>query len=145
LSVNPTMVISREFKVPAESSATRFITSFSESSGARPAGSGGKGWRNSLGERVIAMSCVATSTTGLTAGAASMKVKAAAPATPSPNSRRATGTDPHSQPGSAAPETPAARMAAGVRRGDPRASRSGDSNTVISPLTTTPKPKDSSA
>ena len=88
---------------------------------------------------------VATSTTGLTAGAASMKVSAAAPATPSPNSRRATGTDPHSQPGSAAPEIPAARIAAPVRFGSQRARRSGDTNTAISPLTTTPRPKNGSA
>ena len=48
---------------------------------------------------------MATSTTGLMAGADSMNVSAAAPETPSPNSRRATGTEPHSQPGSAAPPT----------------------------------------
>ena len=74
-----------------------------------------------------------------------MKVSAAAPATPSPNSRRATGTDPHSQPGSAAPETPAARIATPVRFDSQRASRSGDTNTAISPLTTTPRPKNGSA
>src|SRR6201998_2019989 len=82
---------------------------------------------------------VATSTTGLIAGAASMKVKAAAPvAPPSPNSRRATGTDPHSQPGSAAPPTPAATTATAGFRGNQRANRSGDTNTAINPLTTTP-------
>jgi hypothetical protein len=40
-----------------------------------------------------------------------MNVNAAAPITPSPKSRRATGTEPHSQPGNAAPPMPANRMA----------------------------------
>lgn len=82
---------------------------------------------------------VATKTTGLIAGAASMNVKAAAPvAPPSPNNRRATGTDPHSQPGNAAPPTPAANTATAGRRGSQRANRCGDTNTAINPLTTTP-------
>src|SRR5690349_18756987 len=88
---------------------------------------------------------VATSTTGLIAGAASMNVSAAAPTAPSLNSLRATGTDPHSQPGSAAPPTPAARIATLVRRGSQRASRSGVTNTAISPLITTPSARKGNA
>ena len=88
---------------------------------------------------------VATSTTGLTAGAASMKVSAAAPAAPSPNSRRATGTDPHSQPGSAAPPPRPRGSPTPVRRGSQRASRSGDTNAAISPLTTTPTTRNGTA
>ena len=60
---------------------------------------------------------VETTTTGLIAGAASMKVRAAAPSAPSPNSRRATGTDPHSHPGRAAPLAAATSTAAAGRRG----------------------------
>src|SRR5689334_19241379 len=82
---------------------------------------------------------VATRTTGLIAGAASMNVNAAAPVTPpSPNNLRANGTDPHSQPGSATPPTPAATTATAGRRGSQRANRWGDTNTAITPLTTTP-------
>ena len=89
---------------------------------------------------------VATSTTGLIAGAASMNVRAAAPvAPPSPNNRRATGTEPHSQPGSAAPPTPAANTATAGRRGSQRAKRSGDTNTAINPLTTTPSTRKGTA
>ena len=68
-----------------------------------------------------------------------MNVKAAAPVAPaSPNNRRPTGTDPHSQPGNTAPPTPAASTATAGRRGSQRANRSGETNTAISPLTTTP-------
>ena len=88
---------------------------------------------------------VATSTTGLIAGADSMNVNAAAPTTPSLNSRRATGTEPHSHPGSAAPPTPATRIATPARRGSQRASRSVDTNVAISPLTTTPRAKNGTA
>src|SRR5689334_9754054 len=89
---------------------------------------------------------VAINTTGLIAGAASMNVKAAAPvAPPSPNNRRATGTDPHSQPGNAAPPTPAANTATAGRRGSQRAKRSGETNTAINPLTTTPSARNGTA
>ena len=88
---------------------------------------------------------VATSTTGLIAGADSMNVNAAAPDAPSPNSRRATGTEPHSQPGSAAPPTPATATAIAGRRGSQRASRSAETNAAISPLTTTPNTRKGSA
>ena len=81
---------------------------------------------------------VATSTTGLMAGADSMNVSAAAPETPSPNSRRATGTEPHSQPGRAAPPTPATATAIAGRRGSQRASFSAETNAAIRPLITTP-------
>ncbi len=88
---------------------------------------------------------VATSTTGLIAGAASMNVNAAAPTAPSPNRRRATGTEPHSQPGSAAPPTPAVRIAAAGLRGNHRASRSGVTNAATSPLITMPRAKNGMA
>jgi hypothetical protein len=89
---------------------------------------------------------VATRTTGLIAGAASMKVKAAAPvALASPNNRLATGTDPHSQPGNTAPPSPAANTASAGRRGSQRANRSGDMNTAMNPLTTTPRTKNGTA
>ena len=52
---------------------------------------------------------VATSTTGLIAGADSMKANAAAGATPRAVSRPAIGTEPHSQPGSATPAKPGDR------------------------------------
>ena len=92
---------------------------------------------------------VETRTTGLIAGAASMKVNAAAPCRsldgPSPNNLRATGTAPHSQPGKAAPPTPAVRIAAPVRRGSQRATRSGETYVAIKPLMTTPKARKGSA
>ena len=50
---------------------------------------------------------VATSTTGLIAGAESRNVSAAAAGAPRETSRPAIGTEPHSQPGSAAPATAA--------------------------------------
>ena len=88
---------------------------------------------------------VATKTTGLIAGAESMNVSAAAPWAPSPNSRRPTGTEPHSQPGNTAPPTPATATAATDRRGSQRASRSADTNAAISPLITTPSTRKGSA
>ena len=88
---------------------------------------------------------VATSTTGLMAGADSMNVSAAAPVVPSPNSRRATGTDPHSQPGRAAPPTPATATAIAGRRGSQRASLSAETKAAISPLITTPSTRNGSA
>ncbi len=87
---------------------------------------------------------VATSTTGLIAGADNMNVNAAAPDAPS-NNRRAIGTEPHSHPGSAAPPTPATRIAAPPRRGSQRASRSGVTNAATKPLTTTPSTRNGSA
>jgi hypothetical protein len=75
-----------------------------------------------------------------------MNVNAAAPAAPlSPNNRRPTGTDPHSQPGNTAPPIPAANTATAGRRGSQRANRSGDTNAAIKPLTTTPSAKNGSA
>ena len=68
---------------------------------------------------------VATSTTGLIAGDASRKVSAAAGATPRRRAEPAIGTEPHSQPGSAAPATarpepPATAGRGGSRGGNPR-------------------------
>ena len=50
---------------------------------------------------------VATSTTGLIAGAESRNANAAAGVTPRRSSPPAIGTEPHSQPGSATPAMPA--------------------------------------
>ena len=81
---------------------------------------------------------VDTTTIGLIAGAASMNVRAAAPSAPSPNSRRASGTDPHSHPGRAAPLAAAATTATEGRRGSHRDSRSGVTNVASSALSSTP-------
>src|SRR5204862_336472 len=59
---------------------------------------------------------VATSTTGLIAGADSRNASAAAGGTPRRINAPATGTDPHSQPGSAAPARPATGTASSGRR-----------------------------
>ena len=88
---------------------------------------------------------MATNTTGLIAGALSMNVSAAAPTAPSPKSRRATGTDPHSHPGNAAPATPAVSTAAAAFFGNQRASRSGETNAAIRPLMTTPSTRNGTA
>ena len=58
---------------------------------------------------------VDTSTTGLIAGAASRNASAAAGGTPWPMSRRATGTEAHSHPGSTTPAAPATGTAAAGR------------------------------
>jgi len=55
---------------------------------------------------------VAISTTGLIAGADSRKVSAAAGGTPRDISPPATGTEPHSHPGSSSPAAPATGTAA---------------------------------
>lgn len=74
----------------------------------------------------------------------SVPLSVPAPA-PSPKSLRATGTDPHSHPGNAAPPTPATTIAALVRRGNQRASRSGVTTTAMSPLITTPSARNGRA
>ncbi|SHU24012.1 Uncharacterised protein [Mycobacteroides abscessus subsp. abscessus] len=88
---------------------------------------------------------VATNTTGLMAGADNMKVSAAAPTDPGPYNRRATGTDPHSQPGRAAPPIPATATAATDRFGSHLASRSGVTNVATRPLTITPSARNGTA
>src|SRR5918997_496370 len=84
---------------------------------------------------------VDTSTTGFTAGAASRKVSAAAGGTPCCMSRRDTGTEAHSHPGSAIPATPATGTAATVDRGNIRRNAAGGTKAAISPLTSTPSTK----
>ena len=64
-------------------------------------------------------------TTGLTAGADSRNVNAAAGATPRETRRPAMGTDPHSQPGSATPATAATGTARTGLAGSARASALG--------------------
>ena len=81
---------------------------------------------------------VDTSTTGLMAGAASMKAKAAAAGAPRAVSRPAIGTAPHSQPGRATPASPAAGTATSGRLGSVLASQSGGTRAAIAPLTRTP-------
>jgi hypothetical protein len=78
---------------------------------------------------------VATSTIGLIAGADSRKVKAAAGVTPWASSPPATGTEPHSQPGSSRPAVPATGTASARLRGRTRAKKDGGTNAVIAPLT----------
>jgi hypothetical protein len=82
---------------------------------------------------------VDTSTTGLMAGAASMKAKAAAAGAPPAVRRPAMGTAPHSQPGRATPASPAAGTATSGRSGSALASQPGGTRAAIAPLTTTPR------
>ncbi len=88
---------------------------------------------------------VETRTTGLMAGDASRKVKAAAGCTPLPTRDRATGTDAHSQPGRTAPDSPAAKTAPEGSRGTMRCSRSGGTKAAMLPETTTPRAKNGRA
>src|SRR5215470_376470 len=86
-----------------------------------------------------------TSTTGLTAGAASRNVSAAAGGTPCCISRRDTGTDAHSQPGSASPASPATGTAAASLRGSSRRNAAGGTNAAIRPLISTPSTRNGKA
>src|SRR5215207_8608770 len=88
---------------------------------------------------------VDTSTTGLTAGAASRNAIAAAGGTPCCMSRRDTGTEAHSQPGSASPASPATGTAAAWLRGSSRRSACGGTNAAISPLISTPSTRNGNA
>ena len=88
---------------------------------------------------------VATSTTGLIAGAASRNVSAAASGTPWPISRRATGTDAHSHPGSTRAAAPATGTAAAGRAGRARRSTAGDTNAAMTPESSTPNTRNGSA
>src|SRR5689334_4380131 len=88
---------------------------------------------------------VATSTTGLIAGAESKKVSAAAGVTPRDISRRAIGTEPHSQPGRAAPASAATGTAYTGRSGNTRESVAGETNAAITALTVTPRTRKGSA
>jgi hypothetical protein len=82
---------------------------------------------------------VATSTTGLIAGAERRKVRAAAAGAPRETSRPAIGTDPHSQPGRAAPATAATGTASAGRSGRIRGRNPGGTNAAIAALMLTPR------
>lgn len=88
---------------------------------------------------------VETSTTGLTAGEDSRKASAADGATPRPIRRWATGTEPHSQPGSAAPATAATGTARTGWRGSIRVIQAAGTNAVTTPLTATPSTRNGTA
>ena len=88
---------------------------------------------------------VDTSTTGLMAGAASMKARAAAERTPPARSRAAIGTEAHSQPGRATPARLAAGTASRSRSGSALASQPGRTRAARAPLSSTPRTRKGSA
>src|SRR6266487_3101192 len=81
---------------------------------------------------------VAVSTTGLIAGADSRNASAAAGSAPRATSRPAIGTDPHSQPGSAAPAAAATGTASAGRRGSALGRKPAGTNAATAALITTP-------
>lgn len=108
--------------------------------------------RNDATKRATAMpgrpgkaTTVATITTGLMAGAASRKVRAAAGATPRDTSRPATGTDEHSHPGRRAPAAPATGTANAVRVGTTCCSQVLGTRVDTAALSTTPSTRKGSA
>jgi hypothetical protein len=88
---------------------------------------------------------VATMTTGLMAGADRRNASAAAGTTPRDMSRRAIGTEPHSQPGSTTPAAAATGTASAGRLGRRRGRKSAGTNAAMAPLTTTPRTRKGSA
>ena len=88
---------------------------------------------------------VDTSTTGLIAGEASRNANAAAGATPRRMSAPATGTEPHSQAGSAAPAMPATGTAATGLRGSARSKNRAGTNAVIAADSSVPRTRNGSA
>jgi hypothetical protein len=88
---------------------------------------------------------VATSTTGLIAGAASRKVSAAAGCVPRRISEQATGTEAHSQPGSTMPAIPAASTWLPGRYGRNRRKASAGTNAASSAETITPSTRNGAA
>jgi hypothetical protein len=82
---------------------------------------------------------VATRTTGFTAGAASMKVSAAAGCTPRAQRRPAIGTEAHSHPGRAVPARAALGTASAGDFGSSRARAAGDTRALMAPLIRTPR------
>lgn len=88
---------------------------------------------------------VATTTTGLIAGADSRNASAAAGGTPRAINPRATGTDEHSQPGSTTPASPATGTAAAGRRGSTRVNTDAGTNTDRAVLSATPSTRNGSA
>src|SRR6266508_1631275 len=81
---------------------------------------------------------VAVSTTGLIAGADSRNASAAAGSAPRATSRPAIGTDPHSQPGSAAPAAAATGTASAGRRGSALGRKPAGTKAATAALITTP-------
>ena len=81
---------------------------------------------------------VEASTMGLTAGAASKNVNAAAGGTPLRMSPLATGTDAHSQPGRSIPAAPATGTASARLRGSARWARSAGTKATIAADRSTP-------
>ena len=90
--------------------------------------------RGSLGKATA----VATSTIGLIAGADSRKASAADGRTPRCISRLAIGTEPHSQPGSAMPQTPASGTASAALLGITLVKKLAGTKAAIAPETSTP-------
>ena len=88
---------------------------------------------------------MATSTTGLTAGAASRKARAAPWGSPLRINDCDTGTDAHSQPGSTMPATLAAGTASSGDLGVILDSRSFGTKAAMSPDTNTPSTRNGSA
>lgn len=88
---------------------------------------------------------VAVSTTGLTAGAASRKARAAAGVTPRRMREPAIGTEPHSQPGSTTPATLATGTARAGCRGSARAQNARGTKTAIAADSSTPKTRKGTA
>src|SRR6266498_2261960 len=81
---------------------------------------------------------VAVSTTGLIAGADSRNASAAAGSAPRTTSRPAIGTDPHSQPGSAAPAAAATGTASAGRRSSALGRKPAGTKAATAALITTP-------
>src|SRR5439155_1623265 len=88
---------------------------------------------------------VATTTTGLMAGAARRNATAAGGGTPDATSRPATTTELHSQPGSAAPARPATGTDSPARRGTIRARSPAGTSAPRKLLTRTPRTRNGSA
>ena len=85
------------------------------------------------------------STTGLIAGADSRKAIAGPIATPRESRAAATGTDPHSQPGSAQPAMPAIGTARAARSGSARVKNDGGTNTAMAVEISTPSARNGEA
>ena len=92
-----------------------------------------------------AITAVATSTTGLIAGAAKRNVRAAAGATPRAIKLLVIGTEAHSQPGNSAPDRPATGTAKAPLLGRTRRNTAGDTNAAIPALSSTPRARKGTA
>ena len=87
---------------------------------------------------LVNATAVAISTIGLIAGADSMNASDADGRTPRSISRFEMGTDPHSQPGSAAPQAEATGTARTGLLGQILANKEAGTKAAIAPETTTP-------